>query len=95
MTARVEADLFPTEDAEKLKEALLKIFPDADFKISKDRITAEVDLEKFKELCKEKSLSTLRELEEKGEVNLNKLAASAGKIALDEEFPLGTIRVIA
>lgn len=96
----VETDLNPTEDAELVKKAVLNIFPGAKLEAKDGKISGKTELSAFKEqLAKEKIRSTVCELLDRnctgGEsfVDLHKMAAVAGKVAIDEDFPLGKIRL--
>lgn len=95
MNAVIEADLKPTEDAKHVQEAIKNIFPDAKLEIHKSEIKGHASLSKFKELVKKQELVALikAELEDKNYFDLHKMAAVAGKVGLDQGFPLGKIRV--
>ena len=96
----VEADLLPTEDRKKVLLALSNLFPDSKFKEEGDRLTGEVDLSRFKELLEKEeiraSIEAVLDDNLTGEVSflgLNKTAALAGRVAIDESSPLGKIRL--
>ncbi|GEM_PF-3541070 len=95
MKASIEADLKPTENAKHVEQAIKKIFPDAKLEVLSSEIKGHASLNKFAELVKKQELQGIikRELEDKSYLDLHKIAAVAGKIGLDEEFPLGKIRV--
>ncbi len=94
--ADLKADLKATEDPEKLLMAIKKIFPNSELEIGKDEILGNVKDDDFWELAdKQKIRKTLETAieENKGYVDLSKLAAAAGKLGIDEENPLGKIRL--
>ena len=96
MKGKIKADLMPTEDPKRLMRSIKKIFPDAELKVEKNKITGESDLEHFNELLANQRIrNTIRdELEKnKNQLDLSKLACEAGKISLDEGFPLGKVRL--
>jgi predicted RNA binding protein with dsRBD fold (UPF0201 family) len=91
---RIEADLKATEDEEKLTAAIKNIFPNAKLKIEGKRIVGETDIEHFEKLIKEQKIrTTVYEILKQGHIDLHKLAAVAGFVAVDEGFPLGKIRL--
>jgi hypothetical protein len=96
----VEADVNPTEDPEKVKAAVLSIFPGAELQTKGQKLAGNAVLSVFKEqLEKEKIRVTICTIldsnfsEGKSYVDLHKLAAVAGRVSVDEEFPLGKIRL--
>ena len=92
---RIECDLKPTEDASKLLKSLKLLFPETNFKVSKDVIVGESDLAFFRELsAKQESSLVIEELETNGSVCIDKLAMSAGIVSLDDDFPLGRVRIV-
>ncbi len=95
MMLNISVDIKPTENKDVLIEIIKKIFPDSELKIKKESIEGTADFELFKELCeKQKAVVVLNRLEENGSVELNKLAATNGKVGLNEDFPLGCIKII-
>jgi len=92
---KIVADLMESEDPKKLLRALKKLFPDANFTVGPSFIEGESDLEEFWTLVdKAKIGPTIEELiDANGFVDLNKIAALAGKVAIDQGSPIGKIRV--
>lgn len=102
---KVKAPINPTEDVEKVKQAISMIFPYLELKIGENEITGEsdnkLDFVNFKELLKQQRIrDTARsflETRKEGKwysFELNKQAALMGKINfVDFEVPLGTIHV--
>lgn len=96
MKGKIESDLMPTEDPKRLMRSIKKIFPDADLRVEKNKIIGESDLEHFNELLANQRIrNTIHdELEKnKNQLDLSKLACEVGKISLDEDFPLGKVRL--
>jgi hypothetical protein len=95
MKAIIEADLKPTESSKNLKEAILRIFPDAKLETTASQIKGEASLDRFMELVKKQHVRAVitEELKKSNHVDLHKMAAVAGIVSLDEEFPLGKIRI--
>lgn len=98
---RILADLRPTEDAAKVKACVLHIFPEARLMEEDGKITGETDLGFFKGILeKQRIRSTIADVMEQNRsggttfVDLSKLAAEAGRVGIDEDFPLGKIRLI-
>jgi len=96
----IEADLLPTEDRKKVLLALSNLFPDSRFKEDGYRLIGEVDLSRFKELLEKEKIRTTIEAVlddnlagETSFLDLNKTAALAGRVAIDESSPLGKIRL--
>lgn len=93
---RIVCDLMATEDEKKVLGMLLSIFPDADFSIYSDRIEGESSLERFWQLVDMEGIRPAIQKEmENGHADISKMAAIAGKISLDDSFPLGKVRVFA
>lgn len=96
MKGKIEADLMPTEDPKRLLRSIKKIFPDAELKVEKDKIIGESNLEHFNELlAKQKIRKTIADelKKNKNRLDLSKLACEAGKVSLNENFPLGKVRL--
>ena len=101
-TIRITCPVFPSEDPERVKKAVLNIFPDVTLEESGKELTAETQsMEHFSEqIRKQRILDTTRSVMMKGRrgertvFNMNKQAAYAGKISFVEERTiLGTIKV--
>ncbi len=91
---KLEIDIKPTEDIAKLTEAVHKIFPDAHLTHAGGKLTGETDGKEFEQLVNEEQIAAAISKEgEIGYVDLSKMAAMAGRVALDESFPLGKIRL--
>ena len=95
--------MYPSEDPEKVKSAILKIFPDAALEEKDDEITGTTEsLERFsKQIRKQKILDTTRSVMIHGKRGdrtrffLNKQVAFVGKVSFCEEKTiLGTMKVM-
>ncbi|MFA6804254.1 MAG: RNA-binding domain-containing protein [Candidatus Methanomethylophilaceae archaeon] len=104
LSVKLFCPLYPSEDPDKVKAAILNIFPDAKLEVSSDRVEGITDnLKKFAvQIRKQEILDTTRALLLKGTrggtnrivVHLNKQVAFMGLISFSEERTvLGTIRV--
>ena len=98
----ISCPVFPSEDPEKVRQAVLNIFPDAVLDISGDRISSvSAGMEHFGDrIRKQRILDTARSVLMKGRRGersffyLNKQAAFVGKISfVEEKAVLGTIKV--
>jgi len=93
--------VFPSEDPEKVREAILNIFPDASLEKDDDGFRGEASTNKFHELIRrQKILDSTRSAMFKGVrgkkivLHLNKQVASVGKISFTEpKTILGTLTV--
>ena len=102
-TIEIFCPVYPSEDPEKVKAAILKVFPDAELEESGDEIKGRSSsLERFsKQIRKQKILDTTRSVlihgkrGDKTRFFLNKQVAFVGKISFCEEKTiLGTIKVV-
>lgn len=103
VSVEVSCPVFPSEDSEKIRSALLNIFPTAVFEESEGKINGQADLDTFSKLIrKQKILDTARNQMQKGmrgrsnktTFNLNKQVATVGKVSfVDYRTALGTITV--
>ena len=93
MQCTLEVDFFETEDQEKLVSTVRSIFPDAELKKAKGKLIGKASVENFWKLVDQEGIrNTIQQhLEEQGFVDLSKMAAVAGKISVDQGFPLGKI----
>ena len=96
----VETDILPTEDSKKVLAALGRIFPDSKFSERAGKMVGSVSLSTFKRLAeKEKIRAAVEAILDKNlfgqrsYIDLNKMAACAGKIGMDEDSPIGKIRL--
>ncbi len=99
----VSCPVFPSEDPEKVRAALLKIFPTGVFEIDGERMSGEADLENFSALIRKQRildttrsqmLAGMRRNAAKTRFNLNKQVATVGKVSfVDYRTALGTIEV--
>jgi len=101
-TIRISCPVFPSEDPDRVRLAVLNIFPDAEPNVEEDVITAEVpEMGHFGEqIRRQRILDTARSVLIKGingrrsTLHMNKQAAYVGKISfVDERTVLGTIKV--
>ena len=97
----ISCDVYPSEDQEKVKEAILNIFPGASLEITDEGFRGEASTDRFHALIrKQKILDSTRSMMFKGirgnkiTLHLNKQVASVGKISFTEpKTVLGTLRV--
>lgn len=96
----VEADLLNTEDKKKVLTALNNLFPNSKFREMEGKLVGDVDLTFFKKILEKEKIRAAIEsvLDENitgqhSYINLNKSAALYGKVALDEDSPVGKIRL--
>ncbi len=99
----VEAEINPTEDDDKVMDAILKIFPDVECNVNSGVIQCTgKDISNFAKLLKEQRIrDAARHVllsgmsENKIEVWLNKQAATVGRVSFSVgNAPLGDIHVI-
>ena len=99
----ITCPVYPSEDPEKVRTAILKVFPDAELEQKEDEITGKSEsLDRFsKQIRKQKILDTTRSVLIHGKRGdrtrffLNKQVAFVGKISFCEERTiLGTIKVV-
>ncbi len=102
MKVKVRTPLRPTEDPEKVKEAIKAIFPDAEVRVLEGEIKAEGrSLEKVKELLERQRIrDSAREILKGGvqgdhiTFRLNKQVATTGRVNFAiSEGPLGDLEV--
>lgn len=103
MKVTVKTPVRKTESFDRVKKALLNIFPELEVELIKEKLAGKTDnLDKFKELLRNQKIrSTARGLFLKNKrgselrFQLNKQAAWVGKLNFTEEpQPLGSIQVI-
>lgn len=99
----ISCPVYPSEDPEKVRTAILKVFPDAQLETTDENITGTTEsIERFsKQIRKQKILDTTRSVMIRGKRGdrtrffLNKQVAFVGKISFCEEKTiLGTIKVL-
>ncbi|GAB6102979.1 RNA-binding domain-containing protein [Thermococcus atlanticus] len=105
----VEAYVYPTEDIEKVKRAMLNLIPDLEFEafdrgeymLLRGRTADKKALHRLYELFRGQAiLDTARAFLEEGYfgeeiiIRVHKQAAYAGKVNFNEESPLGPITII-
>lgn len=103
VSVEVSCPVFPSEDPDKIRAALLNIFPTAVLEECDGKIFGPADLEAFSKLIRrQKILDTARNQMQKGTrgksgrtiFNLNKQVATVGKVSfVDYRTALGTITV--
>lgn len=103
MTVEITCPVFPSEDPNKVRTAMERIFPDAEITESDDRLIGKTDnLDYFgRQIRKQRILDTARSVMlrgKRGDVTrffLNKQVAYVGKISFCEEKTiLGTMKVV-
>jgi len=103
LAVSVSCPVFPSEDPERVRQAVLNIFPGAELILSDGVLSGETaDTEHFRaQIRRQRILDSTRSMLIKGRkgessvFNLNKQAAYAGKISfVEEKTILGTIKVI-
>ena len=101
VTARVNC--FPTEDPERVRRAILNIFPESDIEELEDGFFAKShSIDRFKEVLRGlQILDTARSMLRKGKegnrtsISLNKQVAFMGKVSfVEESVPLGAIDLV-
>lgn len=102
-TVTVSCPVYPSEDPDKIREALLSIFPTGEFEQDEKGMIGKADLEHFSKLIRrQRILDTARSQMQKGTrkghtmtvFNLNKQVATVGKVSfVDYRTVLGTISV--
>ncbi len=103
---KISAEINPTEDPEKVANAIVKIFGDIELSVSDDRITGELDglipLSTFRSrIASDKIKTTLGNVfrrwyeDDRLSFGLNRQAAHAGHVSinLQNEDPMGPIQV--
>ena len=102
MFVSISVPIFPSEDPEKVKNAVLNIFPNAVLEVTEKRMEGtSPDIDRFKQKIRsQKILDTSRSVMIKGQrgnrttINLNKQVALAGTVSYTEERTiLGAIKV--
>lgn len=103
LSIEITAPVFPSEDPDKVRTAITKIFPDAVFEETDKGVAAKSEsLDRFgKQIRKQKILDTTRSVMirgKRGEITrffMNKQVAYVGKVSFCEEKTiLGTIKVV-
>lgn len=97
----ISSPVYPSEDREKVKEAILNIFPGASLETTNDGFKGEANTDRFYQLIrKQKILDSTRSTMLKGVrgnkivLHLNKQVAVVGKVSFTEpKTILGTITV--
>lgn len=102
-TVTVSCPVFPSEDPEKIRTALLSIFPTAEFELTEKEMRGQADLKQFSMLLRrQRILDTARNQMQKGKrgsdvrttFSLNKQVATVGKVSfVDYRTVLGVITV--
>ena len=102
MTAvRISCSVNPSEDEEKVRSAVLSIFPDAELVLNDGRLEGEATLDRFsKAIRRQKILDATRAvmiMNSRGNttrLSLNKQVATVGKVSFADKRPvLGAIEV--
>ena len=102
MTAvRISCPVNPSEDEEKVRSAVLSIFPDAELSLNDGRLEGEATLDRFsKAIRRQKILDATRAvmiMNSRGNttrLSLNKQVATVGKVSFaDKRSVLGAIEV--
>ncbi len=102
MTAvRISCPVNPSEDEEKVRSAVLSIFPDAELVLNDGRLEGEASLDRFsKAIRRQKILDATRAvmiMNSRGNttrLSLNKQVATVGKVSFADKRPvLGAIEV--
>ncbi len=102
MKVRVFCRIYPTENPEKIRDAVLKIFPDAKIRISENYLVAETSsMENFASLLRRQRIrdsarSVLMDGMDENSISfrLNKQVMTVGRINFAvEDMPLGDVEV--
>jgi hypothetical protein len=103
LAVSISCPVFPSEDQERVRQAVLNIFPGTELVLTEGTLSGETDnVDHFSEqIRRQRILDSTRSMLIKGRngehssVHLNKQAAYAGKISFTEARTiLGTIKVI-
>jgi predicted RNA binding protein with dsRBD fold (UPF0201 family) len=102
VSVQIRCPIYPSEDPEKVREAIMSIFPDAVLETDGGEFRGEASTGRFyTQIRKQKILDSTRSMMFKGIRNgkitlyLNKQVASVGKISFTEpKTILGTITVV-
>ena len=100
-SVRISCPVNPSEDEEKVRAAVLSIFPDAELTLDNGRLEGEATLDKFSRIIrKQKILDATRAvliMNTRGNttrMSLNKQVATVGKVSFSDKRPvLGAIDV--
>jgi len=91
VTVRLWCPVFPSEDSEKVRNAILRIFPAAELTETEKGFEGDADLKNFSSLIrKQKILDSTRNMMFKGTrddkitIRLNKQVATVGKVSFAE-----------
>jgi len=91
VTVRLWCPVFPSEDPEKVKNAILRIFPSTELMETEKGFEGDADLKNFSSLIrKQKILDSTRNMMFKGArdgkitIRLNKQVATVGKVSFAE-----------
>jgi predicted RNA binding protein with dsRBD fold (UPF0201 family) len=101
VSAHVSCLVCPSEDPDKVRKAILNIFPDASLEVTERGLEGTASLDRFKDLIRrQKILDSTRSMMFKGirngyiTIHLNKQVAFVGKVSFTEpKTVLGTMRV--
>jgi predicted RNA binding protein with dsRBD fold (UPF0201 family) len=101
VVVRVSCFVCPSEDPEKVRKAILNIFPDASLEETDRGFEGTAGMDRFKELIRrQKILDSTRSMMFKGirnghiTMHLNKQVAFVGKVSFTEpKTVLGTLRI--
>lgn len=102
VVARIFCNVFPSEDPEKVKGAVMNIFPDAVLNTAEEGFIGEAGMDRFcSKIRKQKILDSTRSMMFKGIrgntviLHLNKQVATVGKVSFTEPNTiLGTLKVM-
>lgn len=98
----VSCPVYPSEDPDKIRSALLNLFPTGEFELLGQKMEGTADLDTFSKMIRrQKILDTARNQMQRGirggnrtSFNLNKQVATVGKVSfVDYRTALGTITV--
>lgn len=100
-SVRISCPVNPSEDEEKVRSAVLSIFPDCDLVLNNGRLEGESSLDKFSKIIrKQKILDATRAVlimnsrDNRTHMTLNKQVATVGKVSFADKRPvLGGIEV--
>jgi predicted RNA binding protein with dsRBD fold (UPF0201 family) len=100
LEGRVVVDILPTEDEKIVLAALRNLFPDCIVAKEHGTCVGRADLARFKELLeKEQIIGTIEGIldenvsDGESHIDINKMAALAGRVGVDEGSPIGKIRL--
>jgi len=89
----IKCPIANTEDFNVIKKILDSFFS-ADFKLKEGALVSEVNEEIFKKACEKSNSIAFEELLKNKEIEISKMALFKGKVNIEYEHPLGSVKII-